>query len=61
MPNSDKSDKDNDNEAILLTLDQLSQTLDTMKTVIARLRHQVADQPVRDIRDKPYPTPTSVH
>ena len=33
-----------DNEAILMALDQISQTIDVMTSVVGRLRHYVEEQ-----------------
>ena len=34
----------NDNETILMALDQISQTIDVMTSVVGRLRHYVEEQ-----------------
>lgn len=36
----------NDNETILMALDQISQTIDVMTSVVGRLRHFVQEQEV---------------
>jgi hypothetical protein len=33
-----------DNETIMIALDQISQTIEVMTKVVARLRHQIEDQ-----------------
>ncbi|GEM_PF-557195 len=37
-------DHDTDNETILMALDQISQTIDVMTSVVGRLRHFVEEQ-----------------
>ncbi|WOJ91997.1 hypothetical protein R0135_09380 [Congregibacter variabilis] len=38
----------NDNETILMALDQISQTIDVMTSVVGRLRHFVQEQEVTE-------------
>lgn len=38
------NDQNNDNETILMALDQISQTIDVMTSVVGRLRHFVEEQ-----------------
>lgn len=38
----------NDNETILMALDQISQTIDVMTSVVGRLRHFVEEQDVSE-------------
>ncbi|MEM1403709.1 MAG: hypothetical protein AAGG55_10295 [Pseudomonadota bacterium] len=40
----DKEHDQNDNETILMALDQISQTIDVMTSVVGRLRHFVEEQ-----------------
>jgi hypothetical protein len=41
---NDRSDDRSDNETILIALDQISQTIDVMTSVVGRLRHFVQEQ-----------------
>lgn len=41
---NNKEDEQNDSETILLALDQISQTIDVMNSVVGRLRHYVEEQ-----------------
>jgi ribosomal protein L9 len=41
----------NDNETILMALDQISQTIDVMTSVVGRLRHFVQEQEVTEDRE----------
>jgi hypothetical protein len=41
---SDYEQDSNDNETILMALDQISQTIDVMTSVVGRLRHFVQEQ-----------------
>jgi argininosuccinate lyase len=43
---NDKEDEQNDSETILLALDQISQTIDVMNSVVGRLRHFVEEQEI---------------
>ena len=50
----DKEYEENDNETILMALDQISQTIDVMTSVVGRLRHYVEEQELTqeaEIRD----------
>lgn len=38
-----KSNTDAEKEAVLMALDQLSQTMDVMRNVVVRLKHQVEE------------------
>ena len=38
----------NDNETILMALDQISQTIDVMTSVVGRLRHFVQEQEITE-------------
>jgi C4-dicarboxylate-specific signal transduction histidine kinase len=42
-PNDAQGER-NDNETILMALDQISQTIDVMTSVVGRLRHFVQEQ-----------------
>lgn len=46
----DRDDRRSDTETILLTLDQLSQTIDVMTSVVGRLRSHVQAQVEADRR-----------
>ena len=65
-----------DTETILMTLDQLGQTIDIMTTVVGRLRHYVCEQqknetaqtlspekstPLKDIEESLKPISTTLH
>jgi hypothetical protein len=41
---SDLTDRHSDSETILMALDQISQTIDVMTSVVGRLRHFVEEQ-----------------
>jgi hypothetical protein len=41
---NDREEDPNDNETILMALDQISQTIDVMTSVVGRLRHYVQEQ-----------------
>lgn len=50
----DKEYEENDSETILMALDQISQTIDVMTSVVGRLRHYVEEQELTqeaEIRD----------
>lgn len=44
--NEDQNDERNETETILMALDQMSQTIDVMNSVLGRLRHFVQEQEV---------------
>lgn len=47
--NDNKHDQDHDdNETILMALDQISQTIDVMTSVVGRLRHFVQEQEIAE-------------
>ncbi|MEH6580962.1 MAG: hypothetical protein V7754_03425 [Halioglobus sp.] len=50
MDNSDKTPKDT--ETILMALDQISQTIDVMTSVVGRLRTYMQQQEASAARDK---------
>ena len=50
MNNSDKSPSDT--ETILMALDQISQTIDVMTSVVGRLRHHLQEQEAAAAADK---------
>ncbi|MEM1110931.1 MAG: hypothetical protein AAGI11_03390 [Pseudomonadota bacterium] len=60
MDNSDKPR--NDNETILMALDQISQTIDVMTSVVGRLRHHLQEQQAaaeaKQQRDQPADIPS---
>jgi Zn-dependent oligopeptidase len=41
---NDKEEDQKDSETILMALDQISQTIDVMNSVVGRLRHYVEEQ-----------------
>ncbi|EED31530.1 hypothetical protein NOR53_2598 [gamma proteobacterium NOR5-3] len=50
-PQDQKQEQDpeqNDNETILMALDQISQTIDVMTSVVGRLRHFVQEQEITE-------------
>jgi len=51
MDNSDKTS--NDTETILMALDQISQTIDVMTSVVGRLRTYLQQQEATAATDKP--------
>ena len=63
--NEDQSDENtlerNETETILMALDQISQTIDVMTSVVGRLRHYVQEQEVAteaELRDAMHPDRT---
>jgi C4-dicarboxylate-specific signal transduction histidine kinase len=63
--NEDQSDENtlerNETETILMALDQISQTIDVMTSVVGRLRHYVQEHEVAseaDLRDAMHPDRT---
>ena len=63
--NEDQSEENtlerNDTETILMALDQISQTIDVMTSVVGRLRHYVQEQEVAseaELRDAMHPDRT---
>ena len=58
---NDKEDEQNDSETILLALDQISQTIEVMNSVVGRLRHFVEEQGLTreaEIREAMHPDRT---
>lgn len=57
-PNNPTGDEQDDTETILMALDQISQTIDVMTSVVGRLRHFVQEQEVAsdaELRDAMHP------
>ena len=55
------ADEPQDTETILMALDQISQTIDVMNSVVGRLRHFVQEQEVasdEELRDALHPDRT---
>ena len=48
MNDNEQDQEQNENETILMALDQISQTIDVMTSVVGRLRHYVQEQEITE-------------